>query len=67
MGVWRRRTTAKYRRDAEQKVVHIAGMAKLADALDLGSSGATHQSSNLCTRTKFIDKKLATRSGTQAQ
>ena len=28
-------------------------MAKLVDALDLGSSGATHQSSNLCTRTKI--------------
>ena len=41
-------------------------MAKLVDALDLGSSGATHQSSNLCTRTKFLDKKLATRSGTRA-
>ena len=27
-------------------------MAKLVDALDLGSSGATHQSSSLCTRTK---------------
>ena len=31
-------------------------MAKLVDALDLGSSGVTHQSSNLCTRTKFLDK-----------
>lgn len=29
-------------------------MAKLVDALDLGSSGATHQSSNLCTRTKIF-------------
>ena len=28
-------------------------MAKLVDALDLGSSGATHQSSNLCTPTKY--------------
>ena len=47
--------TAKCRRDAELKLVHIAGMAKLVDALDLGSSGATHQSSNLCTRTKNHD------------
>ena len=31
-----------------------AGMAKLVDALDLGSSGATHQSSSLCTRTKLF-------------
>lgn len=29
-----------------------AGMAKLVDALDLGSSGATHKSSSLFTRTK---------------
>lgn len=29
----------------------FAGMAKLVDALDLGSSGETHQSSNLCTST----------------
>ena len=28
-----------------------AGMAKLVDALDLGSSGATHRSSSLLTRT----------------
>ncbi len=28
-------------------------MAKLVDALDLGSSGETRQSSNLCTPTKF--------------
>ena len=28
-------------------------MAKLVDALDLGSSGETHQSSNLCTPTNF--------------
>lgn len=28
-----------------------AGMAKLVDALDLGSSGATHKSSTLFTRT----------------
>lgn len=27
-------------------------MAKLVDALDLGSSGETHQSSNLCMPTK---------------
>lgn len=27
-------------------------MAKLVDALDLGSSGETHQSSSLCTPTK---------------
>ena len=30
-----------------------AGMAKLVDALDLGSSGATHRSSSLLTRTKY--------------
>ena len=30
----------------------LAGMAKLVDALDLGSSGATHKSSSLFTRTK---------------
>ena len=29
-----------------------AGMAKLVDALDLGSSGATHRSSSLLTRTR---------------
>ena len=29
-------------------------MAKLVDALDLGSSGETHQSSSLCTPTKFF-------------
>ena len=28
-------------------------MAKLVDALDLGSSGATHRSSSLLTRTKY--------------
>lgn len=28
-------------------------MAKLVDALDLGSSGETHQSSSLCMPTKF--------------
>ncbi len=31
--------------------VSFAGMAKLVDALDLGSSGATHKSSSLFTRT----------------
>ena len=31
-------------------------MAKLVDALDLGSSGVTHQSSNLCTRTNSLIK-----------
>ena len=31
--------------------VRFAGMAKLVDALDLGSSGATHKSSSLFTRT----------------
>ena len=31
-----------------------AGMAKLVDALDLGSSGATHRSSTLLTRTNFL-------------
>ena len=30
---------------------HKGRMAKLVDALDLGSSGATHQSSSLCTPT----------------
>ncbi len=30
-----------------------AGMAKLVDALDLGSSGAPHRSSSLLTRTKI--------------
>ena len=30
----------------------FGGMAELADALDLGSSGATHKSSSLFTRTK---------------
>ena len=35
-----------------------AGMAKLVDALDLGSSGATHRSSSLLTRTRnFPNKK----------
>lgn len=29
-------------------------MAKLVDALDLGSSGETHQSSSLCTPTKIF-------------
>ena len=29
-------------------------MAKLVDALDLGSSGATHRSSTLLTRTNLI-------------
>ena len=33
-------------------------MAKLVDALDLGSSGVTHQSSNLCTRTKILDNQF---------
>ena len=32
----------------------FAGMAKLVDALDLGSSGATHKSSILFTRTKKL-------------
>lgn len=36
----------------EIEKIENAGMAKLVDALDLGSSGATHQSSSLCTRTK---------------
>ncbi len=31
-----------------------AGMAKLVDALDLGSSGATRGSSNLPTRTRLL-------------
>ena len=31
-----------------------AGMAKLVDALDLGSSGATHRSSSLLTRTRSL-------------
>lgn len=31
-----------------------AGMAELADALDLGSSGVTHRSSILLARTKKI-------------
>lgn len=34
-------------------LVVFAGMAKLVDALDLGSSGATHRSSSLLTRTKI--------------
>ena len=33
-------------------------MAELADALDLGSSGATRKSSSLFTRTNIIQKKL---------
>ena len=32
----------------------FAGMAKLVDALDLGSSGETHKSSSLFTRTNFL-------------
>ena len=35
-----------------KKNIRDAGMAKLVDALDLGSSGATHRSSSLLTRTK---------------
>lgn len=45
MRVWRLRCAA---------IFADAGMAKLVDALDLGSSGATHRSSILLTRTKFI-------------
>ena len=33
-------------------------MAKLVDALDLGSSGVTHQSSSLCTPTKHHIKSF---------
>ena len=54
-----------------------AGMAKLVDALDLGSSGATHRSSSLLTRTIFhsfcadnnwaIGDYAATRSGTERE
>ena len=33
-------------------------MAKLVDALDLGSSGETHQSSNLCTPTTNFTYRL---------
>ena len=40
---------------AKQRV-GFAGMAKLVDALDLGSSGATHKSSSLFTRTKKIPR-----------
>ena len=36
--------------------VGFAGMAKLVDALDLGSSGETHKSSSLFTRTKKIPR-----------
>ena len=39
--------------------VYSAGMAKLVDALDLGSSGETHKSSSLFTRTKIANKKIA--------
>ena len=35
------------------KALLIAGVAKLADALDLGSSGATRESSSLSVRTIF--------------
>ena len=38
----------------EIEKIENAGMAKLVDALDLGSSGATHRSSSLLTRTKKI-------------
>lgn len=36
----------------------IGHMAKLVDALDLGSSGVTHQSSSLCmpTKNRFVIK-----------
>ena len=37
-----------------------AGMAKLVDALDLGSSGATHKSSTLFTRTNYFDTHFNT-------
>ncbi len=39
-------------------VVHSADVAKLADALDLGSSGATHESSSLSVRTFLYNKVL---------
>ncbi len=42
--------TTKCRHTAEKKIGH---MAKLVDALDLGSSGAIHQSSSLCMPTRF--------------
>ena len=47
----------------QRKNLHIkngcsfAGMAKLVDALDLGSSGETHKSSTLFTRTTNFNKK----------
>ena len=37
-----------------QKVSKKGHMAKLVDALDLGSSGETHQSSSLCMPTKIL-------------
>ena len=36
-------------------------VAKLVDALDLGSSGATHQSSSLCVPTKSKRERGASR------
>ena len=49
-------TPTKCRRCRTVKVYKFfAGMAKLVDALDLGSSGETHKSSNLCMPT--INKK----------
>lgn len=33
---------------------HLANVAELVDALDLGSSGATRESSSLSFRTRFI-------------
>ena len=37
-----------------ENTLHRAGVAKLADALDLGSSGATRESSSLSSRTRCI-------------
>ncbi len=39
-----------------ENTLHHAGVAKLADALDLGSSGATRESSSLSSRTKRVSK-----------
>ena len=46
----------------EIEKIENAGMAKLVDALDLGSSGETHQSSSLCMPTisnVFADNNFA--------
>ena len=51
---------SKYKLKSKQtksvNIVYYAGMAKLVDALDLGSSGATHKSSSLFTRTIFLNQ-----------